>query len=395
MILKNITILIFADDGRLLTTAQETAQDARLARSTVDVKSGGIIEAAAWLNENPSPDVLIVGDPADETIWNRLEALAESVEPLCKVIIAGRLDSVSLYRDLVAQGLSDYIAGSITPDEIIQSIARQYTSDDELPKGNLIVVVPASGGAGASTVAAVMADGLAGRLGETILLDLDLTMGTAGLIVGAEIRDAVATAIANPGLDASMLERFIVREGRLKILSTPGSLREGAAYDGDTIENVITLARTMAKVVVTDMPNGWGEGYERAVTLADEVIIVTAPDLASLRNCRMMVDDINGRRVEGVRAKVVLNKTGLAKANEYGPEEVEKAVGVKPSASIPWDPEPLIAAVADGKPVFDAGGKTVAALKAFTQTIMPTKDSSIGSGPSDGLLARFKAMFSK
>lgn len=396
MILRNLAILVFADRAELAETGRALAEDARLAKCRVEVHSGGVLAAAEWLGSNPSPDVLLVGDPADETIWPRLERLAESVESNCRVIVVGHKDSIAIYRDLTAKGLADYLGGNIQPQDIIESLGRLFGDDTSLPKGKLVVVLPTAGGAGASTVAAVLVNALSERHGDAILLDLDLTMGTGGLILGADIRDSLAAAISNPGVDASMLERFMVREGAVRILSTPGTLRDGVVLDADAVERILTLARSMAKVVVVDMPKGWGEAYERSLTLADEVVFVATPDLPSVRNCRMMIDDVVARRVNAPRPKVILNKAGMAKANEYGPDDFKEALGLPPAAVVPWDPEPLMAAMAEGKAITSATGKAIAALRAFSETVLPTKDTKVVKEQSPtGLVARLKGLFSK
>jgi pilus assembly protein CpaE len=191
-----------------------------------------------------------------------------------------------------------------------------------------------------------------------------------------------------------MLERFMVRDGAVRVLSTPGSLRETRFLDADAVEHVVSMARTMAKVVVVDFPKGWGAAYERLAAQADEVVLVASPDLAALRNCRMIVEDVAGRRIDGRRPKLVLNRMGMSKRNEYGAADFTEAGGGAPSALVPWEPDPLLAAVADGKPLIGAGGKAVAALKAFAATLLlqeGAKAPAKGRKGGQSLLAQLRA----
>src|SRR6185503_14471093 len=121
-----------------------------------------------------SPDVLVVGDAADDTILGRLDLLAQTVEPGCKVIVVGRRDSIGVYRQLLAQGIADYLGGNVRATDLIEALARLYAVGQNLPKGKVIATLSAAGGAGGSTIAAFLAASLNDRLGETILLDLDL-----------------------------------------------------------------------------------------------------------------------------------------------------------------------------------------------------------------------------
>lgn len=392
--LRNLAVLVFADTAALAEAAQAAARDPAFSKIRVEVRQGGMAEAKAWLGAHRSPDVLIVGDPVDGDLWSRLETLAETVEPACKVIVAGRRDSIALYRDLTARGIADYIGGAVTGQDLVAAIRRLFVAEDNLPKGKLVVVTGASGGAGSSTVAAITADVLWKRLGDAVLLDLDLHMGTAALALGLEIRDPVADALANTGLDVAMLERFIVRDRGARVLSTHGSLRGTPSFDVESIERLVAIARSVAKVVVVDLPKGWSETHQRLMALADEIAIVTAPDLASLRNSRMILDELGGR-TDAPRPKVVLNKAGFARSKEYADADFKEALGSALAAVIPWDPSPLMAAVVDGKPVSEAGGKAAAGMRAFAKTLIASKESVAGQAKAASAPVSFKGLFAR
>lgn len=370
MILRNVHALIFTDDAALKAAAEAASQDPRLSRSRVKIIGGGVLDAAEHLASHPSPDVLIVHDAVDDEVWTRLEKLADSVESHCHVVVAGPRDSVAIYREMVGRGVADYIGGEIEPREIADCICRQFSDEDATPKGKLVVVVSAVGGAGGSTVAAVLASDLAKRYGDAVLMDLDLPMGTSALMLAVDPREPLANALANPGLDAAMIERFMAREGGVRVLSTPGSLREIPVLDADIIEHLVGVVRGMTKVTVVDLPKGWGEAYGRLVTVADEIVLVSSTDLASLRNCRMIVEDVAGRRVDGRRPRLVVNRVGLDKKNEYGVADFTESGGTAPAAMVPFDCDALHAAVADGRPLSDAGGKAMPILLAFARTVL-------------------------
>jgi pilus assembly protein CpaE len=243
-------------------------------------------------------------------------------------------------------------------------------------------------------VAAITADVLWKRLGDAVLLDLDLHMGTAALALGLDIRDPVADALANAGLDVAMLERFIVRDRGPRVLSTHGSLRGATSFDVEGIERLVTIARGIAKVVVVDLPKGWSEAHQRLMALTDEIVLVTAPDLASLRNSRMILDELAGR-TDAPRPKVVLNKAGFALSKEYADADFKEALGSAPAAVIPWDPSPLMAAVVDGKPVSEAGGKAAAGMRAFAATLFSTKEAAQSRAKGASAPAFFKGLFAR
>lgn len=395
MMLRNIAITIFSDTAALAQASQMAASDSRFARCKVELKAGGIVDAAQWLATNRSPDVLVVGDPAEADLWQRLERLAETVEPSCKVIVVGRKDSIALYRELLTRGVSDYLGGSVGAPDLIGAVLRLYSAEDALPKGKLVAAMSASGGAGGSTVAAIVSSDLDRRIGDALLVDLDLHMGTAALALGTEVRDPLADAMINAGVDSAMLERFIARERGPKVLSTYGSLRAAAAVDAEMIDRVVSISRTLAKVVVVDLPKGWTEAHQRLLGTADDVAIVCTPDLASLRNARMILDDLGQRRGDALKAKLILNKVGLARGAEYSGADFKDALGTVPTAVIPFDPAPLMNALAAGRPVSEAGGKAASALRSAAAHIL-AKESGAGRSmktATPSILERFIPKF--
>ena len=397
MQLRNLNILIYADTASLQDVARSFAADPRLAKTTADVRVGGIAEAAQYLTANSSPDVLIVGDTGDDDIATRLEQLAPSVESHCKVIVVGRKDSIPIFRRLVSQGVADYLGGAVRPHDLYDAVSRLYAESDALPKGKLIACLPTNGGAGGSTMAAMICAALTQRLGDAVLLDLDLAMGTAGLLLAAEVRDSVAGALVNSGLDVAMLERLVVREKAGRVLSTPGALRDSAHFTPDAVERLVALARGMSKAVVLDLPKGWSETHDRLLATADEIVLVSTPELASLRNARMILDHVTAIRLEASPVRLVLNKVGIVRGREYRGEELREALGRAPGATIPWDPAPLMGAMAEGKPVNTARGPAAAAMRAFANSVLANnaRKSRHMASAAARLLPGFKALFVK
>src|SRR2546427_216756 len=82
-------------------------------------------------------------------------------------------------------------------------------------------------------------------------------------------------------------------------------------------ERIVDVARTMSKALVIDMPKGWSDIHERLLAAADEVILMVTPELATLRNARMILDQLVALRLDATTPRLVLNKAGFAKTREY------------------------------------------------------------------------------
>ena len=67
--------------------------------------------------------MIIVEDPSGiDQLLKNLEQLAEVVEPGRKVIVIGSINDVQVYRRLVSQGISEYLVGPVSTQEIVEAV---------------------------------------------------------------------------------------------------------------------------------------------------------------------------------------------------------------------------------------------------------------------------------
>ena len=69
------------------------------------------------------------------------------------MIVIGRVNDVTLYRDLTRRGVSEYLIAPVGTIDIVRAICGLFSPPDAKPVGRIIAVVGAKGGVGASTVA--------------------------------------------------------------------------------------------------------------------------------------------------------------------------------------------------------------------------------------------------
>ena len=90
---------------------------------------------------------------APNSILGGLDQLAEVCDAGTRVIVAGRVNDVTLYRELTKRGVSEYLITPIGTLDVVRAICSLFSSPDAKPVGRIIAVVGAKGGVGASTVA--------------------------------------------------------------------------------------------------------------------------------------------------------------------------------------------------------------------------------------------------
>lgn len=314
---------------------------------------GGIGAAVERFQNQSTPNLLIVESTASrEKLLSDLAALADVCQPDTKVVVFGQINDVILYRELIRQGVSEYLVAPSTLLHLIDVVSGLYRGEATQPLGRILAFVPARGGVGASTIAHNCAWHIArARSVETTLVDLDIAFGTALLNFNAEAGTGFLDALAQPDrIDALLLERLLIKLGpKLTLLATTGGIQHDIQCEVPAVESILSVLRTNVPFAVLDVPHVWLPWTRMVLRQADQIIIIAEPELSSLRNAKYLVDHLKAARPNDPPPRLVLNKVGQPRRMEILPADFTKALGVEVSQSIPSDPHTFVGALNNGK----------------------------------------------
>jgi pilus assembly protein CpaE len=364
-VVPRINIGIFCDHDSTLQAMQQVAADRRMARAHVTVQSGGIIAAFQAYSNALCPNLLIVeSNSPRETILTELSQLAQVCDPTTKVIVIGHVNDVILYRELMRQGVSEYFVAPINLLQMISVISGLYNDPKAKPVGRVVAFVGAKGGVGSSTIAHNVGWLISREYNvETVITDLDLAFGTAGLNFNQEAGMGIADALSSPErVDATLLDRLLTKcNDKLSLLASGGLVDRDFHIDGNAVGAVLDVVRHNVPLVIVDVPNLWAAWTKYTLVHADDVVITATPELASLRNAKNMFDVLKAARPNDSVPKIVLNQTGVPKRPEIPVAEFAKALGVEPLAVFPYDPQVFGTASSNGQMIIEVAPKSRAA----------------------------------
>lgn len=340
--LIRVTIDAFALTPETAEVLKEVRDDRLLAKSRMEVHPGGLAGAIEAYQDKPSPQVVVVEeDDDDAALLARLDQLAELCEPGTRVIVIGRLNDIKLYRTLTARGVSEYLLAPVNRTQVMDALIALFSDPTASPRGKVIAVWGARGGAGASTLAQNLAWSLSSQLGEDVAyVDLDLAFGTSVLAFNLEAKQGIAELLAQPDrLDTVLLDRFLLPyDDHLKVLSSAGDIRNNPPIGVEAVDRLLEIASRMVPALVLDLPHVWADWSEHILAAADEVVLVARPELATLRDCKALLDVVAGRRGEGAAIRLVLNGLDAAKKSQLTAKDFEETLGVKPALLLPFEP---------------------------------------------------------
>ncbi|BBF83983.1 cell division inhibitor MinD [Aquitalea magnusonii] len=149
----------------------------------------------------------------------------------------------------------------------------------------IIVVTSGKGGVGKTTTSASFASGLALRGHKTVVIDFDVGLRNLDLIMGCE-RRVVYDLINVVNGEASLNQALIKDKNCDNLYIIPASqTRDKDALSQEGVEKVLKdLADSGFEYIVCDSPAGIEKGALMALYFADEALIVTNPEVSSVRD---------------------------------------------------------------------------------------------------------------
>ena len=272
------------------------------------------------------------------------------------------------------RGVSDYLIAPVGTIDIVRAICGLFSAPDAKPVGRIIAVVGAKGGVGASTVAHNIAWAIARDLAlDSVVTDLDLAFGTAGLDYNQDPPQGIADAVFSPDrIDTAFVDRLLSKcTDHLSLLAAPATLDRvydfGAeAFDSifDALRGTDALHRARRAASVDRLDQATAGRRRRHPDRR-------APDLANLRNAKNLLDLLRAARPNDRRPFYCLNQVGVPKRPEIKPADFAKALEDQPLAIIPFEPQLFGTAANNGQMIAEvsASHRTAEMFRQLAQVL--------------------------
>jgi pilus assembly protein CpaE len=347
-----VSVQAFCETVETAAAVQSAGEDRRLGKAHLKIQMGGMVAAVEAYRSAPTPNVIILETEGRNNILAGLDQLASVCDAGTRVLVIGRVNDVALYRDLVRRGVSDYLIGPVTALDVVRSICNLFSAPEAKAVGRIIAIVGAKGGVGASTIAHNVAWAIARDLAlDSVVADLDLAFGTAGLDYNQDPAQGIADAVFSPDrVDTAFIDRLLSKcTDHLSLLAAPATLDRVYDFGDDAFDAIFDTLRSSMPCIVLDVPHQWSGWTKRALIGADDILIVASPDLASLRNTKNIFDLLKAARPNDRAPLYCLNMVGIPKRPEIAGTEFAKAIESQPIATIPFEPQMFGAAANNGQ----------------------------------------------
>ncbi|PTN34456.1 septum site-determining protein MinD [Desulfonatronum sp. SC1] len=187
--------------------------------------------------------------------------------------------------------------------------------------GKVIVVTSGKGGVGKTTSSASLATGLARRGFQTAVLDFDVGLRNLDLIMGCERR--VVYDFVNVIQGDATLNQALIRDKRVENLYIlPASqTKDKEALHQDGVAKVLEDLNLRFDFIICDSPAGIEHGALMAMHFADEAVVVTNPEVSSVRDSDRILGLLQSKTVKAKNGEMIKEHLLLTR---YDPERVQR-----------------------------------------------------------------------
>ncbi len=239
----------------------------------------------------------------------------------------------------------------------------------------IIVVTSGKGGVGKTTSTAALGAGLAMRGYKTCLIDFDVGLRNLDVIMGCERR--VVFDFINVIQGEAKLKQALIKDRRLEdlFILAASQTRDKDALTTEGVEQVLKDLSEQFDYILCDSPAGIERGAQLAMYFADEAIVVTNPEVSSVRDSDRVLGLLNSmtRKAEDgegpVKAHLLLTRhdaARIAKGEMMKVEDVEDILSIPLLGIVPESPAVLAASNIGQPVVFD---EKSSAAKAYADAV--------------------------
>ncbi|TKB49963.1 MinD/ParA family protein [Ferrimonas sediminicola] len=299
------------------------------------------------------------------------------------MLILGKEASPEVLRTAMQSGANDFIPLEAEPEELTNAVYKVATSlADSMSLAPTIAVVNAKGGAGASFLAASIADELAQRSSSrnVALLDGDHLHGSQMLLLDSKPQYYFHDALTQvEDLDDTAITGLMSQMGNIHLLPTlPFSQMDSGCFQFQNLPTLMFKIRTHYSSVTVDLSRGPDHWSLPILTDAQHILLVIQDSIACLRDAATAIRYFTMQLgIPKERIHIIFNRYTPSRS-QISLADVKETVGINSVYTVRNDFKRVSACVDEGKRLSEFAAKEAITkdIKAICDDLLPPDDDS-------------------
>ena len=260
-------------------------------------------------------------------------------------------------------------------------------------KGKTIVITSGKGGVGKTTATANIGTGLAMRGNRVVVIDTDIGLRNLDVIMGLENR--IVYDLVNVVEGVCKVSQAMIRDkNKLELYLIPAAqTRDKSCIEPDQLREVCASLEEEFDYVLMDCPAGIEQGFKNAVAAAQEAILVTTPEVSSIRDADRVIGLLEASELH--RPKLIINRinpTMVKEGNMMDQRDIVDLLAVDVLGLVPVDDRTITAANRGVPVVHDKKSPAGAAFLRISARVDGDAVPMFQVESKAGLMSRFKGM---
>jgi pilus assembly protein CpaE len=321
--------------------------DARVVEAVVDdpgIKVVGVVEQAAGIpafDATPADVLLVVCGAASEDAVAFINSAARERGGRPVIVVCGGSPN-GFIRDVLTSGADDIVLidETVTPGPetffaMRKALARRSSGASDGAHGSLVCVLGPKGGIGKTVTSTNLGVALADAGHRTVVVDLDLQFGDAGLALGLQPERTIYDLATSGGaLDADKIDGYLAEHGSgLRVLLAPVRPDQAQSITVEFLKELYATLTTAFDFVVVDTPPGFSPEVIATIDASSSICMIGMLDAPSLKNTKIGLETLGLMGYAPDRVRVVLNRADTSVGISHA--DVVAILGRAPDVLIP------------------------------------------------------------
>ncbi len=343
---------------------------------TPKIIKGSSNAAYNYLKKNDSPDILII-DLSDASLpITEIEKISEVCEPSVNVLAIGENNDISVFRQLLALGVSDYLVKPLNTSlvitrlkDVLQKGSKKTAKSGFSYSGHIVSFLGVCGGVGTSTLATNCAISMAEDHNKHIsLVDFNLRSGNLSYLLNIPATGGLIDILKDPKrVDQTILDKVMVPYGeRLDVLSSESEVLEPYAHCAPGMKGTLSLLAQHYNYTLVDCAHGAPASFKELVfQFSDTVVLVCDLTFTAVRETARLIRYFKNTASIEQKILVLANKSGQYTKGEISKNDFEMAIDHPLTFIINFDNKTPLECLNDATPLIREKGPLSDDLKSF------------------------------
>lgn len=260
----------------------------------------------------------------------------------------------------------------------------------------VVTITSGKGGVGKTTTTANLGTALAMQGVRIVVIDADIGLRNLDVVMGLENRIVYDLVDVIEG--RARLRQALIKDKRLPelCLLPAAQTRDKDSVSPDDMIALTNQLRPHFDYVLIDSPAGIEGGFRNAIAGADEVLIVTTPEVSAVRDADRIVGLVEA--AEKGPPRLIINRLDLRLVNRgemLSTEEVVEILAIDPIGVVPNDESIIISTNRGEAAVFDQNSLAGRAFLHIARRLTGEDIPLMALNDQQGVLEKFFGLFGR